>query len=87
METWFIWAGIFRKNLLMKFPSKKKLKILDIHLHLEGTCKIDSIKNIIFIMRYRQTKITNYYRPKDRLFKNRKNISKILLKFKNLSLK
>ena len=38
-------------------------------------------------MRYRQTKITNYYGPKPRLFKNRKNISKILLKFKNLSLK
>lgn len=87
METWFIWVGIFRKNLLMKFPSKKNLKILDIHLHLEGICKIDSIKNVTFNMRYRQTKITNYYRPKPRMLKNRKNISKILLKFKNLSLK
>ena len=65
-------GGNFQNEFTHEIPVQKKIKDFDIHLHLEGICKIDSIKILIFIMRYRQTKITSYYRPKPRLFKNRK---------------
>ena len=53
----------------------------DIHSHLEGICKIEILKKNKKIMRYHQTKITNYF-PRSKIFKHRKQITKISLMLK-----